>query len=167
MLRVSAIEAAKIVNAANFILGNDIKFEDFIDVGETSLSHTINVRKNGEMTEYEQEFNQLDIWAHLSLSFEGEAPDSYRVLNSIIIDWVDEHEAELKKIINPKLIPFLKDKFVDLDVSDLKEDFDDYLWEDQIDYMPGIDEEDGRLHFSIELVLDIDDDEVSPGDKDK
>ena len=165
MLRVTAVEAAKLVMAASFVLKNDVKFEDFDDVGNMELSHTVNVRKNGEMSEYEQEFNQLDIWAHLSIGFEGEPPSSYRVLNSIIVDWVDEHEEELKKIINPKLISFLKDKFKDLDVSDLKEDFDDYIWEDQVDYVPGIDEDDGRLHFSIELVLDIEDDEVSPGDK--
>jgi hypothetical protein len=165
MLRTSAIEAAKLVVAANFILKNDVKFEGFDDVGEMELSHTVNVRQNGEMSEYEKEFNQLDIWAHLSIGFEGEPPDSYRVFNSILLDWVDEHEAELKKIVNPKLISFLKEKFKDLDVSDLKEDFDDYIWEDQVDYMPGIDDEDGRLHFSIELVLDIEDEEVSPGEK--
>ena len=167
MMRVTAVEAAKIVSAASFVLKDDVKFEDFDDVGEMELSHTVNVRKNGELSEYEQEFNQLDIWAHLSIGFEGEPPNSYRVLNSIIVDWVDEHEADLKKIINPKLISFLKDKFKDLDVSDLKEDFDDYIWEDQVDYVPGIDEDDGRLHFSIELVLDIEDDEVSPGDKEQ
>jgi hypothetical protein len=155
MLRVSAIEAAKLVVAASFVLKDDVKFEGFDDVGETELSHTVNVRKNGEMSEYEQEFNQLDIWADLSLGFTGEPPNSYRVFNSMIVDWVDEHEDELKKIINPKLIPFLKEKFPDLDVSDLKEDFDDYIFEDQVDYVAGIDEEDGRLHFCIEMVLDI------------
>ena len=62
-------------------------------------------------------------------------------------------------IRSPKLIPFLKERFKDLDVSDLKEDFDDYIWEDQVDYIPGISEEDGRLHFSVELVLDVVDDD--------
>jgi len=165
MLRVSAIEAAKLVVAANFVLKDDVKFENFDDVGEMELSHTVNVRKNGEMSEYEQEFNQLDIWAHLSIGFDGEIPNSYRVLNSIIVDWIDEHESDLKKIINPKLISFLKEKFESIDVSDLKEDFDDYIWEDQVDYMPGVDEDDGRLHFSIELVLDIEDDGVEPDEK--
>jgi hypothetical protein len=33
--------------------------------------------------------------------------------------------------------------------------------------MPGIDDEDNRLRFSIELVLDIEDDEVAPGDKEE
>jgi hypothetical protein len=165
MLRVSAIEAAKVVAAANFVLKDDAKLEGFDDVGEVALSRTVNVRENGEMSEYEREYNQLDIWAHISIGFDGEPPDSYRVFNSILMDWVEENEEKLKKIINPKLIPFLKEKFKDLDVSDLKEDFDDYIWEDQVDYVPGISEEDGRLHFSIELVLDVVDDEVEEDSK--
>ena len=159
MLRVSAVQAAKINAAANFILKDDAKFEGFDDVGELALSRSVNVRDNGEMSEYEQEYNQLDIWASISIGFEGEPPGSYRVFNSIILDWVDENEEKLKKIINSKLIFFLKEKFKDLDVSDLKEDFDDYIWEDQVDYLPGISDDDSRLHFSIELVLDVVDDE--------
>jgi hypothetical protein len=159
MLRVSAVEAAKVINSSNFVLKDDAKFEGFDDVGEISMSRTVNVRGQGEQSEYEQEFNQLDICAHISIGFTGEPPSSYRIFNSILVDWIDENEAKLKSIINPKLIPFLKEKFKNLDVSDLKEDFDDYIWEDQVDYLPGIDEEDGRLHFIIELVLDIADDE--------
>jgi len=155
MLRVSAIQAAKIMSADNFKLKDDVKFESFDDVGEMSMSHTVNVRENGEMSEYEKEYNQLDIWAHVSIGFEGQAPESYRVFNSMLMDWIDSNEDKLKKIINPKLIPYLKGKFKDLDVSDLKEDFDDYIWEDQVDYLPGISEEDNRLHFCIELVLDV------------
>lgn len=158
-MRVSAVQAAKVINSSNFVLKDDAKFEGFDDIGEVSMSHTVNVREQGEQSEYEQEFKQLDIWANISIGFTGEPPTSYRVFNSIIVDWVDDNEKKLKGIINPKLIPFLKDKFKNLDVSDLKEDFDDYIWEDQVDYYPGVDEEDGRLHFSIELVLDIEDDE--------
>lgn len=167
MLRVSAVQAAKAIAANNFVLKEDVKFEGFDDVGEMSMSHTVNVREKGEMSEYEQEFNQLDIWAHLSIGFTGEPPSSYRVFNSILVDWIDDNEASLKKSINPKLISFLKDKFKDLDISDLKEDFDDFIWEDQVDYLPGIDEEDGRLHFSIELVLDVYDEDAEEDSPDE
>jgi hypothetical protein len=164
MLRTSAIEAAKMIIAANFILGLDVRLEGFDDVGEMSMSHGVNVRGSGEMSEYEQEYNQLDIWAHLSIDFQGELPDSYRVLNSIVLDWVEEHQEELAKIIDPKLIPFLQDKFEDLDVSDLTESFGEFIWEDQTDYNVGIDEDDGRLHFCVELVLDIEEDEPEHND---
>jgi hypothetical protein len=97
----------------------------------------------------------------MSIGYEGDLPDSYRVLNASIMDWVEEHEAELKKVINPKLVPFLKGQYPDVDVSDLQEDFDDYIWEDQVDYMPNPDEEAKTIKFSIELVLDIEDENDS------
>ena len=55
-MRVSAVEAAKVMNATNFVLKDDVKFEGFDDVGEISMSHTVNVREHGEMSEYEKEF---------------------------------------------------------------------------------------------------------------
>jgi len=144
------------VTAASFKL-RDPRFEGFEDIGQTALSHKINVRRDGELSEYEDEYNVLDIWAHMSLAYEGEPPESYRVLNSMILDWVEENENKIKEEINPKLKPFLEENLPNLDISDLEEDFDDYIWEEQVDYMPGIDDEDGRLHFFIELVLEIDD----------
>jgi hypothetical protein len=79
-------------------------------------------------------------------------------------DWVDDHDEDLKKIINPKLIPFLKEHYKDVDVSDLKEDFDDYIWEDQVDYMPEIDEDKKEIRFVVELVLEVE--ESEDGDED-
>jgi len=159
MLRMSAIEAAKMVCAASFVLGADPRFEGFDDIGEMMLSNMTSLRDSGELSEYEQEYMQLDISAHLSIGYTGELPDSYRVLNSIVLDWIEEHQEDLKNLVNPNLIPFLKDKFKDLDVSDLKEDFDEYIFEDQVDYNVCIDEEEGRLHFCVELVLDIEDED--------
>lgn len=158
MMRVSAIQMAKRMASQNFRL-NDMRFEGFEDIGETALTHSISIERRGQLSEFEDEFRQLDIWAHMSLAYEGEVPQSYRVLNSIVLDIVDERENEIKKEINPKLKDFLKERFPDIDTEDLDEDFDDYIWEDQVDYYPGIDVEDDRLHFMIELVLEIDDDE--------
>lgn len=164
-MRITAIEAAKQIASSSFSV-RDMKFEGFDDVGESSLVHNVSLRKNGVLAEFEEEFKQLDLWAHMSMAFKGEPPESYRVLNGIVLDTVDDHEDEIKKEINPKLKSFLKECFPGIDVSDLDEDFDDYIWEDQVDYYPGIDPDDGRLHFMIELVLEIDDkeDEQDEGD---
>lgn len=156
MLRVSAIEMLKRAAEDSFKL-SDVEFEGFEDVGETDLMHSLQIKKDDDISTYEDEFKQLDVWAHFSLKFSGNPPESYRVLNSMIMDWVEENEKSLKKEINPKLISFLKEKFPEIDVSDLKEDFDDYIWEEQVDYMPGIDED--KIHFFVELVLEIDDEE--------
>jgi hypothetical protein len=79
-------------------------------------------------------------------------------------DWVDDHDVDLKKMINPKLTAFLKDNYDDIDISDLNQDFDDYIWEDQVDYMPEIDEEAKKIQFSVELVLEIEEEDSESDD---
>lgn len=147
MMRMSTVQAMRVLASSSFKL-KDVKFEGFESVEETQAQ----VVDDGE-----DMFAQLDIWADMVLSYEGDPPDSYRVLNAAIMDWVEEHDEDLKKVINPRLIPFIKGRYTDVDVSDLKEDFDDYIWEDQVDYMPVVDEDDKTIKFSLELVLDIED----------
>jgi len=149
MLRVSTVQAMKVLASSNFRLTKVI-FEGFESVEETQQTIT---------SDEDEMFAQLDIWANMAIQYEGEPPESYRVLNATILDWVEEHDDDLKKVINPKLVPFLKQKYDDVDVADLKEDFDDYIWEDQVDYMPEVNEDDKTIKFSIELVLDIVEDE--------
>jgi len=150
MLRLSAVQAMKVAASRNLRL-KDVEFLGFESVDET----TVEAVADGER----DMFAQVDVWAKMRLSFDGAIPESYRVLNAAIMDWVEEHEGDLKKEINPKLIPYLKKTYSDLDTSDLDEDFDDYIWEDQVDYMPDVDEGKGTIDFEIELVLDIDEPE--------
>lgn len=156
MMRFFEIEAVKQAASKNFGV-RDINFEGFEDVGETELKHTVCVQRNGLFSEFENEFSQLDIWAHMSVAYNGEPPESYRVLNSLIMDTVDEFEPNIKKEINPKLKEFLSERFPGIDIEDLNEDFDDYIWEDQVDYFPSIDTDEKRIHFMVELVLEIED----------
>lgn len=157
MLRVSTVQAMKVLASSSFKL-KDVKFEGFESLEETKVG----VAQNSE----EDMYAQLDVWANMVIKYEGDLPESYRVLNAAIMDWVEEHEAELKKTINPVLVSFIKGRYPDIDVSDLQEDFDDYIWEDQVDYMPDADEDAKTIKFSIELVLDIEDeDEEDEGDE--
>jgi len=149
MLRMSTVQAMRVLAASSFKL-TDVKFEGFESVEETQAS---------VVDDQDELFAQLDIWANMVIGYEGTPPESYRVLNAAIMDWVEEHDGDLKKVINPKLVPFIKEKYQDVDVSDLKEDFDDYIWEDQVDYMPEVDEDAKAIRFSLELVLDIEDEE--------
>jgi len=151
-MRLSAVQAMKKIAEEGFKL-KDVKFNDFQNIDESS----VDVDAPGEDSD---EFSaHLDVWANLTVSYKGTPPDSYRVLNSIIMDWVDENEEQLKKEINPELIEYLKDKYPNLDVSDLNEDFDDYIWEDQVDYMPEVEEEENKINFTLELVLEIEEEE--------
>jgi len=149
-MKMTLVEIMAKRASENFKLGKPsfVRF-DKIDIDEQKVQV-----KDGE------DFSaDIEVWAVISLDYTGMPPESYRVINRIIQDWVDDHDSELKKIINPKLSSFLKDNYQDIDISDLNEDFDDYIWEDQVDYLPDIKEKEHKIEVTIELVLDVEDDE--------
>lgn len=159
MLRTSAVQSMKLLASRNFDLG-EVVFKGFDSVDEYESEGTINIKRDNIDQEIEHEYNQLDVWAELSISYTGDCPESYRVLNSMIMDWVDDNEDKLKEIINPELKRFLNLKYPDIDDTDLDTDFDDYIWEDQVDYTPEVDVENNKIDFSVELVLEIVDDNM-------
>ena len=117
---------------------------------------SIDIDEENAIETTDEDFSaDIEVWADISIKYDGIPPGSYRVLNRMLQDWVDDHEQDLKKLINPKLVDFLKEKYEEIDVSDLNQDFDDYIWEDQVDYMPEVDEDSHTIKFTIELVLDI------------
>ena len=147
MMRYSTIQVMKKIASENFKL-KDVKFENF---------EKIDIEEDRQLSDDEEEdFGaDIEVWANCRASYEGTPPDSYRVLNSMLMDWVDDNESKLKKEINPELISFLKAQYPNIDTTDLNQDFDDYIWEDQVDYMPEIDEDKKEITFTIELVLEI------------
>jgi hypothetical protein len=151
-MKTSVVAAMKEFASKNLKL-KDVSFVDFdsIDLEEMDASIT-----EADLQEFSA---SVEISANLKITYDGVLPESYRILNSMLQDWVDDHDDDLKKVINPKLIPFLKEHYKDVDVSDLKEDFDDYIWEDQVDYMPEIDEDKKEIKFVVDLVLEVEEQE--------
>lgn len=158
-MRTTEIHAFKKIASKNFKL-KDVEFVGFTDIGKLDITHTVTVDK-GDNTGSSVIFDadMFEIVADLKLKYEGNPPESYRVLNSMIMDWVDSNEADLKKIINPGIKDFLNKEYPEIDTSDLDEDFDDYIWEDQVDYHASIDKDKGDLHFTLELVLSVEEEE--------
>lgn len=149
-MRASVVEFMAKKASENFKL-KEAKFIGF---------DNIKVDEENSVENNEEEFSaDIEVWANINIEYDGVPPDSYRVLNRMLQDWVDDHDGDLKKMINPKLVEFLKDKYDNIDVSDLNQDFDDYIWEDQVDYMPEIDEDKKTIKFTVELVLEIEEDE--------
>jgi len=142
----------KKIASENFKI-KDLKFLEFDTVKAIELSSSVET----DDEEDQEETHQLDVWVDMSLKYEGVPPQSYRTLNAMIMDYVDENEENIKKEVNPKLKDFLNKMYPEVDTSDLDEDFDDYIWEDQVDYMPELDESNNEVRFSIELVLDVED----------
>jgi hypothetical protein len=161
MTRLSTLQALKKLAAENFKI-KDVEFVEFDTIQAKEFSKLFVSKIDGEKKDIE-ETHQLDVWVDMLMKYEGTPPQSYRTLNSMIMDWVDENEDKLKKEINPKLKEFLNKVYPDVDTSDLDEDFDDYIWEDQVDYMPELDESNKEIKFSIELVLDVD--EIQPDEE--
>lgn len=145
-MRASVVEYMAKKASENFKL-KDASFLGF---------ENIKIDEENAVENNDEEFSaDIEVWANISLKYDGEPPESYRVLNRMIQDWVDDNEDDLKKMINPKLSDFLKENYDDLDISDLDQDFDDYIWEDQVDYMPEIDEDQNKIEITVELVLEI------------
>lgn len=149
-MRASVVEFMAKKASENFKL-KEAKFTGF---------DNIEIEEENTVDNNDEEFSaSLEVWANMEITYEGDPPDSYRVLNRMLQDWVDDNEEQLKGMINPKLSAFLKEKYDGLDISDLDQDFDDYIWEDQVDYMPEIDEDEKKIQFVVELVLEIEEDE--------
>jgi hypothetical protein len=147
-MKFSVVAAMKLKAADNFKL-KDVSFVDFeaIDIDEV-------VQSDPKVDSFEAE---VDILANMRLSYDGVPPESYRVLNGMIQDWVEDHKEAVRKAINPKLFSFLKEKYPNADLSDLHEDFDDYIWDEQVDYTPDVNEKEKVIDFTLEIVLDVED----------
>lgn len=93
------------------------------------------------------------LFAHMSARYEGEPPESYRVLNAFILDMVTDHREDFNTDLAKPVIDYLNDHYSDGDLSELQDGIDDFIWESQIDYIPMLDPENKRIYFDIELIL--------------
>jgi hypothetical protein len=137
------IDYIRLVHATqNFKIKDKFEFLDFDDI-------TSEINKEDDSAP-----EGLEIWAAVKIFYGGKVPDSYKILNLTIGDWVAAHEKELTKVIHEKLKGHFSIAYPDSDASDVHEESDSSIWEDQLDYMPRINEEDKHLIIEIELVLD-------------
>ena len=104
---------------------------------------------------------EFDLLAHVSVSFNGEPPASARVLNAIVMDWVDANRKDLERLFLPAVKTFLSSEYPEIDISELGDQAEGLIWDDQIDYIAGIDPKSGKLCFDVELVLDFEESDPS------
>jgi hypothetical protein len=95
----------------------------------------------------------IEIFAEVKLHCDGEPPESYKVLNLSIGDWVENQVVSLTQVIHRELKKHLEQHYPDVDATDLDTEDDTAIWMDQLDYMPVI-EDDGSIVIEIELVLE-------------
>lgn len=128
----------KIRAAQNFTLKDDYTFLKFEDISAEKPIETP---------------DELDIWAVVKINFEGELPGSYRALNMVIWDWVEKNHKTLTENLHEQLVSHFDNNYPGTDHSELKTLEDSVIWEDQLDYMPVVNEEEKALTIEIELIL--------------
>ena len=140
MARHTEVQAMKVAATSNFKI-LDPEFREIHDAGNTEL-HGL-------------EPETFDIFASFSTKYEGVPPTSYRVLNAIVLDWVEDNKDKLTEIVAPKVIEHYAHEESAIDTSEFEEHKSDFIWEEQVDYMPMVHEDENRLYFELELVFDI------------
>jgi len=142
MYRNSKVLELKTAASKSFAIKNP-EIKEIHDAGNTEL-HGL-------------EPETFDIFAQMSADFEGAVPDSYRALNALVLDWVEENKDKLTEMIAPKVIEHYDHEGSEIDTSNFEKNKKGFIWEEQVDYMPMIDDGKGKLFFELELVFDIED----------
>lgn len=128
--------------AQSFKIKDDFEFLDFDDITQ-------------DMKENKEEIPEhIEIWAAVKLNYTGTAPESYKILNLTIGDWVATNEKALTKVIHEKLKGHFSEAYPDSDTSEVHAESDSAIWLDQLDYMPRVDEKEKSMIIEIELVLE-------------
>ena len=131
----------KINAAQNFDLKDNFEFIAFDDI---SAEH---IKGNNEAPD------MLEIWAAVKVLFEGDVPESYKVLNLMIGDWVESNISKLTPTIHLELKKHFQENYPESDAMELDQMDDTAIWLDQLDYMPEIDLKNKSIVIEIELVL--------------
>lgn len=125
-----------------FQISNEFEFIEFDDVTADGVS------------EIKPAPDQVEMFAAVKLGYKGEVPDSYKTLNIMIGDWVEEHVDSLTREIHKALKNHFEEYYPNSDTSSLDEEGETSIWLEQLDYMPRIDPSDHSIIIEIELSLD-------------
>ena len=136
------IDYVRLVNAAKKFKIKD-NFE-FISLDDVSSEH---------IEEHQAVPDLLEIWAAVKIFYLGEVPESYKSLNLIIGDWVNNNIKPLTEVLHTELKKHFKEFYKDSSLEDLDDVEETSIWTDQLDYMPIIDEKKKSFIIEVELVL--------------
>lgn len=153
MTRTTEIQVFKKIASKNFSF-KDFSFVSFIDIGKIEASDKIRDVLNGNIETEISSVDVLDIVARLALTYKGDFPKSYRVLNSMIMDWVDSNEKKIIDAIRPKIESYLRAEYPEVEFGDM-DNAEELLWEEQVDYHPEVDADSGKVYFIVDLMLGI------------
>ena len=96
----------------------------------------------------------LEVYAKIRIPWSGDPPESNRILNILIADWVDKNLNQLTKVIHENLKGHITEKHPGAEHEGLDQTEDTAVWTDQSEYMPDVDEDKKTMDVELELVLD-------------
>jgi len=135
------LDFVRMVRAAQtFLISDEFELQGFDDISA--------LEADGTPPE------NIEIWAKVKISFEGALPESYKVLNLMIGDWVERNLDPLTTKLHAELKEHFDQNYPGSDHSELDQIEDTAVWTDQLDYMPIINEPDHSMTIEIELVLE-------------
>jgi hypothetical protein len=123
-----------------FKINDDFEFIEFDDI------------TGGSITEDRPTPDQVEIFAAVKIGYTGEVPDSYKTLNLIIGDWVEDNEDSVARVVNEALRKHFTEYYPNADLSEMEDGSP--IWLDQLDYMPRINSAKKEIIIEVELVMD-------------
>jgi hypothetical protein len=94
------------------------------------------------------------VYAQVAVPFTGKPPEDHRVLNALMSDYVSEKKKDLEGLLHKPVLSFIVREYQnDADYSEILNGMDDYLWDEQVDYIPLLDVKNSRIFITIELML--------------
>lgn len=139
-------ELAQAVASSDFKVGSELSITEIHDGGSRMANA-------GDIDP-----SDFVIVADVSIPFSGTVPSSARVLNALVTDWVAANLQQVDALLREPVGQYLEDNYPEIDLGAILEGNHILVWEDQVDYMVAIDPDDGNLHFTVETLLDLEQD---------
>lgn len=98
----------------------------------------------------------LTFFVEMALPFHGEPVESARILNNLVLSWVDANISSLDEIARPMVLSYLSEYYPEIDPGDMQDEGSPLIWHDQVDYLASIDSRARLVHFSAEVRPSLD-----------
>jgi hypothetical protein len=109
---------------------------------------------NKEVVGVEEE--DFVVYVQVAIPYTGTIPENHRVLNALMSDYISSRAKNLEVMLNKPVLTFLSNEYKGVaDFSDLLQGMEDYLWEDQVDYVPLVDAPNKKVYVTLELMLSM------------
>ena len=138
-----AEQLAKAVASSSLKLSQDLTLQEIHDGGSRAAN------------EGEIDPSDFIVMADVSVPFTGEVPDSARILNAIVTEWVMANAQAVDAAIRQPVGDYLAEYYPEIDLGSVLGSENLLIWEDQVDYRAAYNQEDNLIHFTVETLLDL------------